>query len=75
MFIVWVICGLPFVAMVALAGGLIGDPLAATFGKSAGNFVMILFTVAGDLGKSIMATAGITYALSEVFTKQNKVRL
>ncbi len=75
MFTVWIICGLPFVAMVVMASGLIGDPLAAAFGKSAGNFVMILFTVAGDLGKSIMVTAGIAYALQQVFKKQNKVRL
>lgn len=75
LFVVWVICSLPFIALLAIAATIIGDPLAATFGKGVATFVMILFTVAADLAKSVMATSGIAYALQEIFTNQNKVRL
>ena len=75
MFATWVLCFVPFALFVNMAAVLIGDPLADTAGKATATFIMVFFTVLADMCKSIVATAGVTYGLREIFTRQEKVRL
>ncbi len=64
----WLACLLPFFIILQLAAALFAAPVAAAFGTDAGNFVILLLTVITATLKGLVVTAGITYALTEIFT-------
>jgi hypothetical protein len=69
---VWLVCIMPFFMAGNLIGGLASSVLGTAGGDAAGAFGMILVLVAFDTIKNLVATAGITYAVMEMFKKQGK---
>jgi hypothetical protein len=58
----------PFIILLKILTVVIATPIALTMGPGAGLFIGILLSVMIDTLKSIVGTAGITYALQAIFT-------
>lgn len=67
MIAVWLVCFMPFFVVLQLLAALTSVPFNMAFGQTGSDFIMILLTVFADTFKSIVATAGITYGLKEIF--------
>lgn len=65
---VWLVCIMPFF----LGGQMLGGVVNAALGEAAGAFAMIIVLVIFDTIKNLMATAGVTYAVLEIFKNQGK---
>lgn len=70
MIAVWVLCFIPFVICVQIAGTFFGSLSEAIAGKAAGGFAMVIVTILLDVVKNVIATAAITYGLMEIFEKE-----
>lgn len=70
---IWLICIMPFFMVVRLVGGLIHEILSAGGSDALASFALVLLMVAMDTVKNLVATAGVTYGMMEVFEKQGKV--
>lgn len=64
---VWLLCFLPCYLLLGVFAGGIAPMLEGLIGKSAATFATLLVSVLADTLKTIVATAGITYALLPVF--------
>lgn len=68
MIAIWILCFVPFMFGLQLVLDVVG-----TFpGQAVLSFVTIIFTVLADTLKGIVATAGLTYGLREMFTRKRK---
>ncbi len=67
---VWLVCIMPFFMAMQLF-----NKMAHSMGDNVASFVFVLLILVFDTIRSLVATAGITYGLQEVFQKNNKVDL
>lgn len=67
----WLACLLPFFILLQLAVSLFAAPAEAAFGTGAGDFVILLLGVVTATLKGIVVTAGVTYALTEIYAGKN----
>lgn len=70
---VWLVCIVPFFMAMRFVGGMLHEVLKAGVGEDVASFALVILMVAMDTIKNIVATAGITYAVMEIFEKQGKV--
>lgn len=70
----WLICFAPAFFVLRILGGFIGGLLSVSIGDGASSLVLILMTVLADTVKSLLATAGMTYALMNIFGAERKDR-
>ncbi len=68
----WLLCFLPFYLVLGVFTGVIGPALAALLGKSVATLLALVMGVIADTLKTLLTTAGVTYALMQVF-KANKM--
>ncbi len=66
----WILCFLPFFLALQVIAGVIGGLLSSLFGSGVSSFIVIIITVIVDTLKSLVATAGITMGLKEMFAGQ-----
>lgn len=71
---VWILCVMPFFLVAQILGGVIHQSGAA-IGQSAAGFLFVLLLVVVDTIKNIVATAGISYGLQEIFTKDKDYKV
>lgn len=64
---VWILCVVPFILAVQLAGGVFQEA-----GGPIGGFLVILLLVVVDTVKNIVATAGLTYLLQDIYKKRGE---
>lgn len=69
---VWLVCMMPFFMAGNVLAGLVSSLLGSAGGDAAGAFGMILVLAAFDTIKNLVATAGITYAVIEIFKNLKK---
>lgn len=69
---VWLVCIVPFFMAMRFIGGALHEVLKGGAGEEVASFALVLMMVAMDTIKNLVATAGITYGIMEIFEKQKK---
>lgn len=71
---VWILCVIPSFLVAQILGGIVRQSGAA-IGENAAGFLFVIILVAVDTIKNIVATAGISYGLQEIFTKDKDYKV
>lgn len=68
---VWLLCFLPVYVLLGIFGGIVAPVFEAAIGQGAGAAAGILFGVLADTLKAVLTTMGVTFALLQVFRRDN----
>ena len=68
----WLLCFVPFILLLKVASMVIAAPLTLAFGPGVGGFASVIMSVITDTLKSIVSTAGMTFALQAMFAPSKK---
>lgn len=68
----WLLCFIPFFLGLRLFAALLAVPVQSSFGEQAGSFVLIILTVLADTIKSLLTTAGVTYAYRDMVENEDE---